>query len=126
MGIKFRIYVGSLSDYNNRTLYGTWIDFDDYISADDVRDKIDAMFADSPSAQKSGLNAVEWAIYAYELPGNLNGEEYGGIDELWDCYEVLQELEDDEIEAFFAFFDYVGGKYPLHEDISNFRKSYRG
>ena len=126
MAINFRICVTSLSDYNDGILYGAWIDFEDCVSADDVRDKINAMLVASPFAQEHELKADEWAIHDYELPGSLEAEEYSEIDELWDCYETLQELEDNEMEAFLTFFDFEGGKYPSHVNIANFREAYRG
>ncbi|MCD7985240.1 MAG: antirestriction protein ArdA [Desulfovibrio sp.] len=131
MAINFRIYVASLSDYNNGILHGAWIDFEDCASADCVRDKISAMLATSPytssaSAMEYGLKAEEWAIHDYELPGSMKIDEYEDIDLLWSCYETIQELEEDEIEPFFAFLDNEGGKYPLCDDIENFRNAYRG
>lgn len=127
MAINFRIYVASLSDYNNGILHGAWIDFEDCVSASDVRDEINAILEDSPFAQEHELKAEEWAIHDYVLPGSLKAEEYSEIDELWGCYETLQELkDDDEIEAFLAFFEYEGGKHPSHVDIAHFREAYRG
>ena len=54
MSDEFRIYVASLTDYNAGILHGAWLDFDDFESADEVKEAIDDMLKASPTALVSG------------------------------------------------------------------------
>ena len=128
---EFRIYVASLSDYNNGTLHGTWIDFNDCPDVDYVWWKVRAMLAKSPFAasdfaKKHGLIAEEWAIHDYELPGSLKISEYEDFESLWMMFENMNELEDEEIEPFFVFLENRGGSRPMSSDIDDFREAYQG
>ena len=57
--VEPRIYVASLSDYNNGHLHGCWISAAQ--DSDLIYDEIHQMLATSPSPQ-----AEEWAIHDYE------------------------------------------------------------
>ena len=57
--VEPRIYVASLSDYNNGHLHGRWISAAQ--DPDLIYDEIHQMLATSPSPQ-----AEEWAIHDYE------------------------------------------------------------
>lgn len=37
---NFRIYVDSLADYNNGTLYGEWLDLEDYRDVEDLQEAV--------------------------------------------------------------------------------------
>ena len=52
-----RIYVASLSDYNNGILHGTWIDADP--DPDVMQDSIDQMLVRSPTARRYDEPAEE-------------------------------------------------------------------
>lgn len=64
-----RVYVASLSDYNDGRLHGTWLDA--AADPDDLADGIHAMLAQSPTP-----SAEEWAIHDYEGFGPLHLGEY--------------------------------------------------
>lgn len=85
---EFRIYVASLSDYNNGFLHGQWIDVTD---ADTIREEIAAMLADSPSAKLDGFPAEEWAIHDFEGFGPLRLSEYEDIEEIVALAEAAEE-----------------------------------
>lgn len=69
-----QIYVASLSDYNDGVLHGTWLDAND--TADGLQAGIDLMLASSPTAQRYGQPAEEWAIHDYENWGQIRLGEY--------------------------------------------------
>lgn len=75
-----RIYVASLTDYNNGLLYGRWCDA--IKDAEDMQTEIDAMLSASPSARRFGEVAEEWAIHDYEGFGELRIGEYQGLDRI--------------------------------------------
>jgi len=99
-----RIYVASLTDYNNGVLHGTWIDLEnkDY---DEVMEEIQEMLNESPEAPEgSEYPAEEWAIHDYEA--GIHISEYEDIRELVELQEAFDEFEE---EAVIAFIDYFGG-----------------
>ena len=97
----FKIYVASLSDYNNAILHGVWIDMQ-YTTEDAVWKEINAMLASSPTTKKYGEKAEEWAIHDYEnLPSQRFGE-HASITELLEYVEAVEEHG----EVFEAAFDY--------------------
>ncbi len=59
-----RIYVASLSDYNNGLLHGEWIDAGSDPEA--LQQQIDDMLKRSPTSQRYGDTAEEWAIHDYD------------------------------------------------------------
>ncbi len=67
-----RIYVASLSDYNDGRLHGTWLDAD--ADPDELADGIKDMLARSPTP-----GAEEWAIHDHEGFGPLHLGEYEDI-----------------------------------------------
>jgi antirestriction protein len=68
-----RIYVASLSDYNDGRLHGEWIDADQ--PPDDIHRAIRTMLAESRDR-----SAEEWAIHDYEGFGPLHLSEYESIE----------------------------------------------
>ena len=68
-----RIYVASLSDYNEGRLYGKWIDAAQ--DAEELQRSIDQMLRDSPSPC-----AEEWAVHDYEGFGPLRFDEFESMD----------------------------------------------
>ena len=72
-GSDTRIYVASLSDYNDGRLHGAWIDADG--DPDDLAAEVQAMLARSPMRREAG-GAEEWAIHDYEGFGPVRLGEY--------------------------------------------------
>ena len=68
-----RIYVASLSDYNDGVLHGDWIDAAE--NDETVHDQIAAMLARSPTTP----HAEEYAIHDYEGFGAYHVNEYESI-----------------------------------------------
>jgi len=73
-----RIYVASLSDYNNGILHGTWIEADP--DSEVMQEQIDEMLERSPTTRRSGEPAEEWAIHDYEGFGDLRLSELDSLD----------------------------------------------
>ena len=67
-----RIYVASLSDYNDGALHGAWIDAAQ--DEADLREDVNEMLERSPSPV-----AEEWAIHDYDGFGALRLEEYDSL-----------------------------------------------
>ena len=72
-GSETRIYVASLSDYNDGRLHGTWLDAN--TTPDELNAGILAMLARSPTP-----GAEEWAIHDFEGFGPLRLGEYESVD----------------------------------------------
>lgn len=68
-----RIWVASLSDYNNGCLYGRWLDADR--ETEDIWQDIQDLLASAPTP-----GAEEWAIFDYENFGEVQIQEYESID----------------------------------------------
>lgn len=114
MADDYRIYVASLSDYNNGVLHGVWIDDLELKDADDVQEEVNAMLAESPTAEKYGDPAEEWAIHDYEgLPNIGEYESFSyccelaaALDKHGEAFRALFEYETfDNVEAAVSFFD---------------------
>lgn len=73
-----RIYVASLSDYNNGVLHGRWIEA--CSDAEAMQQEVDAMLRTSPTTARWGEPAEEWAIHDYEGFGDLRLSEMDSLD----------------------------------------------
>ena len=89
-----KIYVASLSDYNNGTLHGAWIELDGK-DASEVSEEITAMLETSPSAKAYGTKAEEYAIHDHEGFGSVAVGEYDPIDKLVEKAEFIVEHGED-------------------------------
>ncbi|MCZ4119055.1 antirestriction protein ArdA [Streptomyces sp. H39-S7] len=86
-----RIYVASLSDYNNGVLHGAWIDADQ--EPDQIYAEVAAMLATSPVTGKFGEVAEEYAIHDYDgFPGELELGEWESFERLHDIAEALSKF----------------------------------
>lgn len=117
---EYRIYVASLSDYNNGELHGRWIDAT--LGEDHIREEVAAMLRESKypniavdcQGEQSSFDeecgvcdekcavpsAEEWAIHDYELGGIKISE--------WESFETVAELADaleTHGDAFAAWWD---------------------
>lgn len=77
-----RIYVASLSDYNNGILHGVHIDLDEDTEIDEVWEQIRAMLKASPVTKKYGDIAEEWALHDSEGFHPWNHGEYESIENM--------------------------------------------
>lgn len=71
--IEPRIYVACLAAYNNGHLHGGWIDA--HQNVEDLYAEIKNILAHSPIS-----DAAEWAIHDFEGFGDMNLNEYTGLD----------------------------------------------
>jgi antirestriction protein len=69
-----RVYVASLSDYNEGTLHGAWLDA--AVEPDELLEGIQRMLLASPIAGELGVPSEEWAIHDYEGFGSFGLQEY--------------------------------------------------
>ena len=75
-----RIYVASLSDYNNGILHGGWIEA--VADPEAMQEEIDAMLRMSPTTGRYGDVAEEWAIHDYDGFGPLVLGEYESLERI--------------------------------------------
>jgi antirestriction protein len=73
-----RLWIGSLSDYNNGLLHGSWIDATQ--SAADIQQAITSMLEKSPTMRATGQPAEEWAIFDSDNFHAYRVEEYDDLD----------------------------------------------
>jgi antirestriction protein len=73
-----RIWVGSLSDYNNGVLHGAWID-----AARDpaeIQADIDSMLTASPWTARTGEPAEEWGVFDHDNFGACRIDQHENLD----------------------------------------------
>lgn len=93
---EMRIYVASLSDYNNGRLEGKWLDLADYSDASELMEAIQKMLDELTEKYKNidGEVREEFAVHDYEgIPSTLASEYMGEQDfqQLYDIAEVADE-----------------------------------
>jgi antirestriction protein len=115
--MEHRIYVASLSDYNNGVLHGVWIDLE-FTSEKEIMEQIEKMLADSPYAKKYGEEAEEWAVHDYEGV-EIEGEN-PDLEKLLEQVQIREEVGD---TAWEGYVDMVGSFYATK---SGFEDAYRG
>jgi antirestriction protein len=108
-----RIYVASLSDYNDGRLYGTWIDVN--VGAEEIAKRISEMMARSQSP-----GAEEWAIHDFEGFGPLSLSEYEDIGAVSRLASGIAEHG----EAFAHWASIIGSRQP--DELDLFTNSYQG
>ncbi len=69
-----RIYVASLTDYNNGILHGAWLNAE--AEPEQIYAGVRDMLSRSPAAKRYGDVAEEWAIHDYEGFGGMRLSEY--------------------------------------------------
>lgn len=110
----FSIYVASLTDYNDGTLHGKWIDCGQ--GSDHVWEQIRSILETSPTALKYAETAEEWAIHDYDFSG-LKLDECEDIDTLCELAEAIEEHG----EALAVYLNYTGDR-----DIGTFEDDFCG
>lgn len=89
-----KIYVASLSDYNNGRLEGKWFDFDDYENGSELMRAIYDMLDEISKKYDDGEVREEWAVHDYEyIPSSLASEYMGesDFDVIYEIKEVAEE-----------------------------------
>lgn len=114
-----RIYVASLSDYNEGVLHGEWFDLDDYTDGNDLLCRIeDEVLATSPTCPpESDYPAEEWEIH--DVGDAFSGWERMSLDTLVAVNTAILEHG----EAFQVWLDEMDGDY---EDVDAFQDAYEG
>jgi antirestriction protein len=83
-----RIYVASLSDYNDGRLEGKWFDLSDYPDASDLMMAIQEMLDELTEKYNDGEVREEWAVHDYEgIPSTL-ASEYMGEQDFQQLYDI--------------------------------------
>lgn len=121
-----RIYVASLSDYNDGVLHGSWIDAN--VEPEDFHAGISEMLQASPTAKRSGQPAEEWAFHDYENYGPLRIDEHDsvewvtavarGIDQHGPAFAAWAAQTGHDIEALDRFEDCYLGQWDSLEDYA--------
>ena len=91
-----RIYVASLSDYNNGRLEGKWLDLSDYSDASELMEAIQEMLDELTEKYKSvdGEVREEWAVHDYEgIPSTL-ASEYMSEQDFQQLYDIAEVADD--------------------------------
>ena len=92
-----RIYVASLSDYNNGRLEGKWFDLSDYSNGSELMDAINEMLEEITEKYNDGEVREEWAVHDYEyIPSSL-ASEYMGENEFQQIYDIMEASEENNI-----------------------------
>lgn len=132
-----RLYVASLSDYNNGHLHGAWIDLDAEteredidaaiaemlrgskypnvtVSCPDCKDERDSQWCEPCGGYGTVPSAEEWAVHDYDgIPAT-----FGEHPDLDDLLEFVQGVEDHG-DAFRAWIEDRGVTEFIHEDFGD-------
>lgn len=125
-----RIYVASLSDYNNGDLHGEWFNVADYAYGDALAEDVAAMIAKGPAARR-GEVAEEWAIHDYDGFDGIRISEWEDFDNVIALGTAIENLRDEGLnEAFGDFLEDIAGDIGYFADIDDaverFREAYIG
>lgn len=91
---EMRIYVASLSDYNDGRLEGKWFDLADYSNASELMEAIQEMLDDLTKKYNDGEVREEWAVHDYEgIPSTL-ASEYMGEQDFQQLYDIAEVADD--------------------------------
>ncbi len=107
-----RIYVASLSDYNDGRLHGAWLDAAQEVEV--LYDQVDVMLKLSPLP-----GAEEWAIHDYESFGSFQLGEYEAL-------EWISAVASGIVEHGYAFAAYAELVNDQPERLKDFDDAYRG
>ena len=124
-----RVYIASLSDYNNGSLLGEWFDLTDYNSADEVLEAIHNMLkgydTEQGTAENMGQAREEWAARDFEnLPQGLYSEMFD-FAAYYEYAEALDRMDEAEIEAFTDYCENLGECMNAGQ-LDGFRDAYNG
>lgn len=92
-----RIYVASLSDYNNGRLEGKWLDFSDYSDASELMVAIQEMLDEITEKYNDGEVREEWAVHDYEYIPSTLASEYMGESDFQQIYDVMEVADERNI-----------------------------
>ena len=92
-----RIYVASLSDYNNGRLEGKWLDFSDYSDASELMVAIQEMLDEITEKYNDGEVREEWAVHDYEYIPSTLATEYMGERDFQTIYDIIEASEENGI-----------------------------
>lgn len=116
-----RIYVASLSDYNNGRLHGVWLDA--ARSAEEIYADITSMLARSREP-----DAEEFAIHDFDEFGVMRIDEYDGIPrvaqiargiaEHGNAFSAWADAHEDDIDMLDKFSEHYLGHYPSLQDYA--------
>lgn len=112
-GYKPRVYVASLSDYNNGILHGVWIDA--YQEYEEVREQVSWMLRSAP-----GQDAEEYAIHDFDEFAGIDIHEYTSLGTVVKLAKKIAKHG----EAFGAWIGYTG--MTDDENIRKFDDAYQG
>ena len=94
-----RIYVASLSDYNDGRLEGKWLDFSDYSDASELMEAIQEMLDELTEKYKSvdGEVREEFADHDYEGIPSTMASEYMGEQDFQRIYDIAEIAEESNV-----------------------------
>ncbi|PZS17593.1 MAG: antirestriction protein ArdA [Pseudonocardiales bacterium] len=122
-GDRPRIWIGSLSDYNNGILHGEWIDA--AREPDEIHADIAGLLAASPTAATDGTPAEEWGIFDFDNFAPIRIGEYDrievvsriarGIAEHGPAYAAWADITDRDQDALEHFDEMFIGRFDSAE-----------
>lgn len=117
-----QIYVGTYKKYNEGSIFGKWLQLDDYTDKDDFLEACAELHKDEEDP--------ELMFQDYEgIPSGMVSE--CSIDgKFWDLLNKINELDDTEAEAFIVYLDnirtYDIGNNDIDDLYSDFSEAYMG
>lgn len=116
-----QVYVGTYGKYNNGSLDGGWLDLSDYSDKDEFYEACRELHKDEADP--------EYMFQTWEnIPDGLIGESWIS-ENLFTLCEAMEDLSDNEQEAFCVWCNYKGcdlSEADAHDHIRSFRDEYIG
>jgi len=114
-----RIYVGTYGKYNDGSLFGEWIELAQFSDKYEFYAYCQKLHSDEPDC--------ELMFQDFEgIPSDLIGECWVS-DSVWAFFEKMEELGEDQAEAFMLWADNMGHDLEETENlISSFQEAYLG
>jgi antirestriction protein len=113
-----RIYVGTYAKYNEGSLFGEWLDLDDYSSKDEFYEACQELHKDEEDAE---FMFQDWE----NIPADFIGESWIS-EKFWDYIETLSDVDED---AFTAYVEHMGfdlDKTDVSDIVRDFEEAFCG
>lgn len=114
-----KIYVGTYAKYNNGSIYGAWLNLNDYLDIDEFYEACKQLHKDEEDPE---FMFQDWE----NIPSGLISE--CSFDEkFFEIRDKIEELSTNESDAFFEWLNYTGNDFSDIDDLINdFRDKFVG
>lgn len=114
-----KVYVGTYAKYNDGSIKGAWLNIADYYDKDEFLEACKELHEDESDNSRE-LMFQDWE----NIPDGYIGESWIS-DKLFEAVRATENLDADELEAFYAYLENFGGSIDENA-VDDFRERYYG